>query len=239
MISFVILTIGDNPEKLINCIKSIHRACKYEVDYEICIVGNNLPDLSGLNVNAVNDEEKKEFLGARKNIGTKNTTGDILVHCDDDIIFSANWAIQFKEYCLKNPDWEIMGNKVLLPDGSRYWDRATYLPSHMMVDYDFESEDVTFYQSGAFSISKRSLLNKICWDDDIPFYGMFRGFTYNEDVEFSMRLKEAGVKIHFDKHNTVWHNDFSYASNNITCNKKHNQNEPEMKCLNFLVESSV
>ena len=48
------------------------------------------------------------------------------------------------------------------------------------------------------------------WDNDIPFYGVTKGFKYNEDVEFSVRLKQAGVKIHFDKNNTVWHNDESY-----------------------------
>jgi len=238
MISFVILTIGDKPEKLRLCIRSIHKNFEDRNDYEVCVVGNNIPDLAGLNVKTVEDEEKKEFLGARKNIGTNNTSGEILVHCDDDIVFSENWLNTFEGYIKTNKDWEIMGNRVLLPDGTRYWDRATFSPAHKMVDYDFYSDDVTFYQSGAFSISKRSLLDKMSWDDDIPFYGMFKGFEHNEDVEFSIRLKEAGIKIFFDKNNVVWHNDSTYASDNVTCNKKKLQTDINHKCMGFILATN-
>ena len=132
-----------------------------------------------------------------------------------------------------------MGNRVLLPDGGRYWDRSIYLPQHHMVDYDFYSDDVTFYQSGAFSISKRSLLETMSWDNDIPFYGMMKGFKYNEDVEFSIRLKQAGIKIHFDKNNIVWHDDSSYLSNGFTCNKKLDNEIFKSECFNFVMDTNV
>lgn len=235
MLSFVVLTIGDKPQELKLCVDSIHRNFKSKDDYEVVIVGNNIPEIDLGDVKIIEDEEKIEFLGARKNIGTNNTTGEIIVHCDDDIIFSNDWYINFLKYCDLNSDWEIMGNKVLLPDGNRYWDYATFLPTHQMMNYDFTSEDVTFYQSGAFSIGKRSLFNKLRWDDNIPFYGMFKGFDYNEDVEYSLRLKKNGIKIFFDKHNTVWHNDFTYASNNFTCNKKQTQSNIHHKCMDFIL----
>ena len=104
-----------------------------------------------------------------------------------------------------------------------------------MVDYDFDSSDVTFYQSGAFSVSRRSLLDRIKWSDEIPFYGMFKGFKHNEDVEFSLRLKEEGVIIYFDKNNTVWHNDFNYESDDITCNKRKSEASIKKKCLEFIL----
>lgn len=239
MISFVILTVGDKPEKLNNCINSINRACLKKTAYEICVVGNNIPRITNSSVILIEDQDKKEFLGARKNIGTKNTKGEVLVHCDDDIIFCSDWFENFHKYSNSNPKWRIMGNKVLLPDGSRYWDRATYYPAHKMVDYDFYSDDVTFYQSGAFSISKRSLLEKISWSNDIPYYGMFKGFKHNEDVEFSLRLKENKIHIDFDKHNTVWHDDFTYASNDIVCNKRQNVLSVEETCLNFIIDKNL
>jgi len=235
LISFCIITIGDKPEKTKLCIKSIHRNFNNTDDYEIILVGNNIDQFKNENVKLVEDIEKKEFLGARKNIGTKNSKGDVLVHCDDDVIFPPDWYSRFKEYDKNNPDWKILGNKFLLPDGGRHWDRATYYPQHVMVPYDYESDTDTFYQSGGFSICKRELLEQISWDDNIPYYGMFKGFKHNEDVDFAIRLKEAGIPIHFDKENTVWHYDHSYHSNGFTCNKKQNQDKLENSCLDFLI----
>jgi glycosyltransferase involved in cell wall biosynthesis len=239
MISFVILTIGSKPEKLARCIRSIKSNFNSNELYEVILVGNNVPPIELGGVRVIEDLEKKEFLGARKNIGTENSRGDILVHCDDDIIFPDYWFNNFNSFNKSNDDWEIMGNRVLLPDGGRYWDRSIYFPVHQMVDYDFYSDDVTFYQSGAFSICKRSLFDTIKWSDEIPFYGMFKGFEYNEDIEFSIRLKEMGYKIFFDKNNKVWHDDSSYLSNGVTCNKKQNNNDLAHKCLDFVLETNL
>ena len=236
-ISFVILTIGDKPEMLDLAVRSIHRNFKDRSIYEIVIVGNNIPEVTGP-VKIVEDTEKIEFLGARKNIGTRNSNGDIIVHCDDDMIFPSDWYLNFTKYNSGAEDWEILGNRVLLPDGGRHWDRATFLPYHRMVPYDYDEAGSVFYQTGGFSICKRSLLEKMSWSDDIPFYGMFKGFTHNEDVEFSLRLHDAGVKIKFDKNNTVWHYDFSYRSDGITCNKRTDTPEFEQKHIGFIVATS-
>lgn len=238
-ISFVILSIGDKEDKLKLCINSIHRNFLNKDDYEIVLVGNNIDFVQDDSVTKIIDEEFVEFLGKRKNIGTENSQGDILVHCDDDIIFPKNWFLNFSEYRKENDSWLITSNKVLLPDGSRYWDRATYFPYHQMVDYDYFSDDVMFYQSGAFSVCKRELFDLTTWSNEIPFYGMFKGHKYNEDVEFSIRLKELGVDIHFDKNNTVWHNDFTYASDNITCNKRQSPSLVEKACLNFIIDKNL
>lgn len=175
-----------------------------------------------------------EYLGKRRNIATRNSKGDILVHFDDDMIFPLDWLSNFRDYNSKNQNWEILGNKILLPDGKRHWDRATYLPIHRMVDYDYESESDIFYQTGGFCIAKRTLLDQICWDDHLPFYAMFKGFKYNEDVDFSLRLNRLGKKICFDKHNTVWHYDHSYYSDNLTCNKKRKELTIGYTCLEFI-----
>jgi GT2 family glycosyltransferase len=214
-------------------VRSIHRNFTSDSLYEIVIVGNNIPKVDGP-VKTVEDNEKIEFLGARKNIGTKNSDGDVIVHCDDDMIFPYDWYSNFLKYNDSTEEWEILGNKLLLPDGGRHWDRATFLPSHRMVSYDYDSTDAIFYQTGGFSICKRSLLDRISWSDDIPFYGMFKGFDHNEDVDFSLRLHEAGVRIKFDKNNTVWHYDFSYHSNDVACNKKKNKDSIKYKHIGFL-----
>jgi hypothetical protein len=239
LISFCIITTGQKPEITKLCIKSIHNNFHNNEDYEIVVVGNNIDQFSDLNIKSIEDTNFIEFLGKRKNIATENSNGDILVHCDDDILFSRNWFSNFKKFYESNSNWEIMSNKVLLPDGNRYWDRCTYFPYHRMVDYDFYSEDATFYQGGCFSICKRTLFNKVKWNDSLPYYASIKGFEYNEDVEFSIRLKEKNIHIAFDKNNLVWHNDFSYISDNIICNKHYLKNYIECKCLDFIIDSNV
>ena len=237
-ISFCIISNGSRPRETSLSIKSIHSNFNVEEDYEIIIVGDNIEQFKDLGVTLVEDNIYNKFLGARKNIGTKNTTSDIIVHCDDDIIFPKDWFFKLEEYNSKNSDWEVLGNKILLPDGGRYYDRAIYLPRHKMVPYDFDETldpHTLLYQCGAFSICKRPLLEKVNWSNEIPFYGKLNGFDYNEDVDFSVKLKEAGVRISFDKDNTVWHYDHSYYFQNDFAYKKKPNDITDHKCLEFMM----
>ena len=233
-ISFCIITTGKNIEKTDLCIKSIHNNFINNNNYEIIIVGNDLHSFEEKRCKLIEDNNFIEFLGKRKNIAFENSKGDIIVHCDDDILFPPDWLENFKIFNQINKDWQIMSNKILLPDSGRYWDRATFLPYHCMVEYDYESNSDIFYQTGCFSICKRSLLEIIKWDDNIPYYGMFKGFKNNEDIDFSLRLNDQNIKIYFDYNNVVWHYDYTYLSNGITCNKKTYTDYAEYKCLDFI-----
>ena len=237
-ISFCIITNGKRPKELNLCVKSIHENFINSGDYEILIVGDNIPCMATDKVKIIEDHKFQKFLGARKNIATENSSGDILVHCDDDIIFPSNWYYNFLDYNSKNPDWQVLGNKILLPDGDRYYDRSIYLPRHKMVSYDFDETldpHTLLYQCGAFSICKKSLLEKISWSNEIPFYGKLNGFEYNEDIDFSVKLKEAGVRISFDENNTVWHYDHSYFFKDDFAYKKSPEDTSDNKCLEFVM----
>lgn len=160
-LSFCIITIGSQPEKLNLCLKSIEsNFVDSDIEYEIILVGNNIPKLNYKNLKIIKDNEYVKFLGKRKNIATENSSGDILVHCDDDIIFNPDWLSNFLLFNSKNTNWKILGNKILLPDGFRYWDRCTFKPNHMMVEYDYFSDSDVFYQTGCFSICKKDFLKE-------------------------------------------------------------------------------
>ncbi len=237
-VSFCIISNGGRPEETSLCIKSIHANFNVKENYEIVIVGDNIDQFKDLGVKLIEDNEYNKFLGARKNIGTKNTSADIIVHCDDDIIFPNDWLFKLEEYNSKNPDWKVLGTKIFLPDGGRYYDRAIYLPRHKMVSYDFDETldpHTLLYQCGAFSVCKRSLLDEVEWSNEIPFYGKLNGFDYNEDIDFSVKLKDADIRISFDKNNTVWHYDHSYFFKNDFAYKKDPQNISDHKCLEFLM----
>lgn len=234
-LSFCIITVGSRVNELKLCLKSIEKNfINSDLDYELILVGNNIPKLNHKNLKIIEDFEYVEFLGKRKNIAIENSSGDILIHCDEDILFCQNWLENFLKYNKKNKDWQILGNKILLPYGGRHWDRATYKPIHIMVDYDYESDSDTFYQTGGFSICKRNLFKKIKWADNLPFNAMHKGFENNEDIDFSLRLKNLGIKIHFDKDNTVWHYDYTYKSNGYSTNKNTLYSVLKPKCEEFV-----
>lgn len=234
-ISFCIISIGEKPNETDLCIRSIKRNFTSNNCYEIIIVGNNIDQFKGENVKLVKDDVWTEFLGAKRNQATLFAKNEIIVHCDDDIIFPDGWFDRFCEYNSQNKDWQVLGNKVLLPDGGRYWDRATFKPNHRMISYD-EEVDGILYQSGCFGVFKRSLLENVSWDSNIPFYGERVGFKYNEDVEFSVRLNEKSVDLFFDKDNLVWHNDNGYTSNGVHVTRLKKQSDSF--CSDFLSDMS-
>ena len=178
-------------------------------DYEIVVCGVTDPFSSVDSIKLIQAEEDANsgMLAKLRNIAADNCSGDAIVFLDDDIIFDKDWADKFIKHSNSN-HWDILGNKILLPDGGRYWDRAILNP-HQMVSYDFVDTDPRLYQTGCFWIVRKEVYDKHKWDSTIEYYAQKNG-KLNEDVEYSQRLKQAGYKLKFDQSNLVWHWDDSY-----------------------------
>ena len=114
-ISFCIITNGKRPKELNLCVKSIHENFINSGDYEILIVGDNIPCMATDKVKIIEDHKFQKFLGARKNIATENSSGDILVHCDDDIIFPETVQEGIFRGNL-NTSWQVLDNLNLAVD---------------------------------------------------------------------------------------------------------------------------
>lgn len=217
-VSIIIITNGNNSIKTIELVESINFTFKKaNLNYEIILSGKYNANFDGLNLIFKENIYAAEngYLGSLRNSGAEISKYNILVFCDDDILFDKNWASNFAEY-KKNNDFEILGNQVRLMDGGRYWDRVTVKP-HKMIDYDAESFDGVLYQSGAYWIIKKYIWDKEKWNEDIPFYATKKGYPANEDVEYSLRLHDAGYKFSFDKNNIVYHNDDKYMQLGDVC----------------------
>ena len=216
-ISFCVITNGEKKEKTELEIKSIHRTMKStDVPYEV-IVSGIWNDSENIKVISAEEEANTGKISTMRNKAADASQYSSIVFIDDDIVFPEEWASRFVEFS-QNEDWSVLGNKILLPDGGRYWDRATISP-HQMVEYDHPANDSKLYQTGAFWIIRKSVFEKHRWDDNLGFYqpneqGM------NEDVEFSFRLKSEGYVLSFDENNTVWHNDRGYSQFEKLCLKK-------------------
>ena len=218
-ISFCIPTNGAKPEKTKLTIKSI----KKELDnfpYEIIISGDidSFKDIEGVIL-----VDKKEEAHSRKVATLRNSAGDkakfeTIAWCDDDIVLGKNWL----EKTLKlsqSTGWKILGNKLLNPDGTRHWDRATLNP-HVMVDYTHPEYDKKLYQTSGFLLVRKEVFNKVRWDEQCLVRGDQEG-KMSEDIKFSLDLIKNGFSLSFNENSEVWHNDDSYTEfNNQTIKKE-------------------
>lgn len=210
-ISFCISTNGKKADKTAKTIASIKKtlASAQLTDSEIIVCGVVSPfkDVGGIKLVEASQDAETGMLAKLRNTAAEHATGDAIVFLDDDIIFEEGWAARLLQFS-KEKHWDILGNKILLPDGGRYWDRAILNP-HQMVSYDFVDTDPRLYQTGCFWIVRAEVFSKHKWDSSIEYYAQRNG-KVNEDVEYSDRLKKAGYKLKFDEKNTVWHWDDNY-----------------------------
>jgi hypothetical protein len=189
------------------------------VPYEIIVAGNTSP-FTEMEITAVHAPEDADngLLAKLRNNAAEVASQSVLVFVDDDFVFPEIWASRFVEYS-NVEGWQVTANKIFLPDGGRFWDRATMNP-HKLVPYQHPSYDKSLYQTGGFWIMRKSVYEKHRWDSSIGINAEKQG-KVNEDIEMSLRMHQHGILLSFDSNNTVWHNDNSYAEyNGLTLTKK-------------------
>lgn len=212
-ISFCIITNGRRYEKLATTVSSIlATVAKVKMRHDLVIAGattalSKFALIPNAKTVSIDNPNQLACLGTLRNSAAQNAQHDILVFSDDDIVFPISWAAQFLNYCNCH-NWEVLGNRILSPDGGRHWDRATLRP-HRLVRYEHSEDDPNLYQSGGFVVLRREVTERIPWNDEIAYYAERQGGE-NEDVEFSRRLISAGYRLSFDQNNVVWHFDLNF-----------------------------
>ena len=240
-ISFCVSTNGKKEETTKMQIKSILNNIKnnsIKADIIISGVVEPFKKIDSQNIKFVEEIKLAENggLAALRNKAAESSNSDILVFCDDDIIFEEDWLSRLVEFSSKKY-WDVLGNKILLPDGGRYWDRATLNP-HSMVDYDHPENDPNLYQTGCFWVIRNTVFSKHKWDSNILYYAEKNG-GINEDVEYSKRLISNGYLLSFDSENTVWHLDSKYkeitlSDGRIVCIKNQFEDTFSIKDFSYL-----
>jgi GT2 family glycosyltransferase len=184
-ISFVVITDGKEPAKVQAQIDSIKALAIPE--YEVLVVRDK--DLSGK-------------LGKLRNAGCNAAIYDVLVVSDDDMIFHDDFYSGLLEY---SDDFEVLSCRILNPNGTRYWDWKEHINGkNQLLEYGTTSPHVSL--TGGLTIMKREVFDRVKWDETLVFYQA-------EDVDFSERLKEAGIDITFNPNMTVTHDDDAYTQN--------------------------
>ena len=215
-ISFCIPTNGAKPEKTLLTIKSIKRELG-DFPHEIIIAGDveNFKNIEGVTLVDKSEEAHSRKVATLRNAGGDASQYDTIVWCDDDIVLSKGWLDKTLDYSKIN-GWNVLGNRLLNPDGTRHWDRATLKP-HRMVDYDHPEFDKNLYQTSGFMLVRRNVFKCVRWDDNCLVRGDQEG-KISEDVKFSIDLINKGYTISFNKNATVWHNDAKYTQLDLNGN---------------------
>jgi glycosyltransferase involved in cell wall biosynthesis/Tfp pilus assembly protein PilF len=198
--SFLIITNGKRPRKLVREIESI-RSLGIP-DHEILVGGEPPGDLpEGVGVVPAIDAARNGRLGEMRNALTAAARYDHLVVVDDDFIFHPDFYTGIQRF---GEDWDALSVRILNPDGSRFWDWATHggPRGHVLLDYDDTDDHV--YITGGLILLKAQVTDRVKWDDG-------RGFYQGEDIDFSSRLRTAGIRPLFNRHSTTTHDDGLYT----------------------------
>jgi len=193
VISYAIITKGDRPDKLKALIDSI-RTQPHECEITIAV------------------ETGAGCLGLLRNQVCRSAKYPILAVCDDDLILDSDFIpglLGFTE------PWGVMCPKVLNPDGSRYWDwREVTENGQRMLEYHIPDAG-NMIPPGCCVLLKREVFEHVKWDETIPFYT-----APFEDIDFGIRLHEAGYKCTMNPFMTVHHNDERYYQTGNTVGKR-------------------
>ena len=213
-VSFCIPTNGKRPEATELTIKSIMQ--QEGIPYEIILCGdiNNFAghaSNSHIGLIDASKEAHSRRVATLRNKASEQAKYDAICYLDDDIILSPNWMQETLKYSKEN-GWNVMSNRILNPDGGRYWDRATIAPLHRMVGYDFSEYNSGLYQTSCFLMVRKHVFEKVRWDDTKLVYADQLENQIPEDVQFSADILEAGYSFSFNKNALVWHNDDRYCT---------------------------
>ncbi len=199
--SFCIITNGKRPLKLEQEIDSI--LALGVSNFEILLAGEAPTGFSrpGIPVLNLPDAARNGRLGEMRNALCRAAHYEQLVVADDDLLFHADFIEGLRAY---GEDCDVLCVRLLNPDGTRHWDWATHggPTGHHLLPYD--AQDPHVYVTGGLCIMKAEIFKRVQWDEK-------RGFNQGEDLDFSARLKQAGVRIQFCAGSTVTHSDPAYT----------------------------
>lgn len=201
--SFCIITDGRRPERLREEIASINALGLSA--FEIIVAGDTPHELTGATLLSAPELARAGRLGAMRNLACAHAAYDHLIVADDDMLFHADFVHALQQF----GDDDVLCVRLLNPDGSRYWDWATHggPRGHVLLDYTDTDEYV--YVTGGLAIMKAHVHDRVRWDDA-------RGFYAGEDLDWSARLRAAGVRIRFCADATVTHRDARYTQHGRT-----------------------
>jgi len=210
-ISFCIPTNGKRIEKTNLTMKSIRKQKWKDTPYEI-VIGGVVDEFKKSKDVELVDRKSDASTGkvaALRNACADNAKYDVIVFCDDDILLDPNWLEKTLKFN-KSKGWKVLGNRILNPDGTRHWDRATMTP-RVLVDYQHPSGDKNLMQTSGFFTIRREVHEEVKWDESKMVYADRNNQGIPEDVQYNLDLHKQNIPLSFNESTYVWHNDDNYT----------------------------
>jgi len=204
----IIIVNYNTKDYLSNLVKSIKQSAD-KLTKEVIIVDNGSTDGSA-KIATIKNQHNLGFAAAN-NQGIQKATGDYILLLNSDTEILPNTLQTMVDYMDNHPDVGVSTCKVELSDGSldpashrgfpTPWSSVTYFlglekifpHSQIFASYHQGWHDMsTIHEidtpTGAFYLTRRKIIDKIGLLDE-------RFFMYAEDIDWSLRIKQAGWKI--------------------------------------------
>ncbi len=188
-----IITDGKDPDMLIKTLNSITKQIEGGMPVKAILIGGNppkLPSVPILTSYPMEEAAQEGKLGYMRNqlvIGMMNTTtADVYILLDDDMELHEDFYRGLQEY---GDAFDVLTCRILNPDGTRFWDWARWKGPHGQELMDYDEQDYTnVYITGGLCIARKEVFDHVRWDKD-------KGFYEQEDIDFSEKVKAAGLRI--------------------------------------------
>ena len=208
-ISFCIPTNGARVDKTELTIRSIKSQIGVPTEIILCGDVDNFRHIEGIILVDRKEEAHSGKVALLRNKAAEKANFDTIAWCDDDIILESNCLEKVAQYS-RETYWDILGTKILNPDGSRHWDRGTLNP-RVLVSYEYPSYSKNLIQTSGFFLSRKSVFERVKWNEDRIVFSDRKGAGTPEDVQYSLDLISNGFCLSFISDAIVWHNDLSYT----------------------------
>ncbi|MCX6795298.1 MAG: glycosyltransferase family 2 protein [Candidatus Falkowbacteria bacterium] len=225
-------------DKLANCLRSISEADTSGISFEAIIVENNSgEDLKELiqkyNFAKLIVSEKNLGMGGGNNLGVKNSSGELILISNPDIVFKKDSLKVLLTAFRGQQNISLAGPRLLSPDGSLQYSCALFprwympilrrtvlgrlfprtLADFSMKDFDHQKNIAVDWLFGACFLVRRS---------DFSGQDLFdeRFFMYFEDTDLCRRIWRKGKEVWYIAEAEVFHDHKRDSANkNIFTNR--------------------
>jgi cellulose synthase/poly-beta-1,6-N-acetylglucosamine synthase-like glycosyltransferase len=146
--------------------------------------------------------ENKKGINLARNMGIKNSNGEIIVFTDSDCIVPSNWVTKIVEN-FKDPQVSCVGGSAIALDNdfvSQYADNSIVrlMPVFKKREELKQVKPFFGHPAGCNMAFRRKAVEEVGFFDEQIQYGF-------DEVEFADRICRAGYKMVLDPEVSVWH----------------------------------
>lgn len=171
---------------LMRLLESVRLAGFPEGATEVIVAGAIGIELPGAQILETPELAASGQLCTMRNRAIERSLGEILILCDDDILFTRGYWEGVEEALPE--DWDILCTRILNPNGTRFWDWATKHPKNGQGLLPYDATDPYVFVTGGHGVYRRQVFDALLWNEDLRYGDI-------ECYDFSERARKAGMRF--------------------------------------------